>query len=126
MSSHIDGHSCLGHKQAGFRLSALKSSRKMRFTAEIEESCPDAWVKTGWGGANCRLARASLGVARIPFLQQGTEELINVSEQEMSGHPRDGEKMGKWGLVQEGIVPTDGDGEGNQKVRWSLLLRHHL
>lgn len=28
-------------------LSALKSSRKMRFTAEIEESCPDASVKTG-------------------------------------------------------------------------------
>lgn len=48
-------YSCLGHKQAGFRskcvmmtgLSALKSSRKMRFTAEIEESCPDASVKTG-------------------------------------------------------------------------------
>lgn len=69
----------------------------MRFTAEIEESCPDTWVKTGWGGANYRLARTNLGVARIPFLQQGTAELINVSEQETSGHPRGWGENGQMG-----------------------------
>lgn len=69
-------------------LSAPRSSRKMRFTAEIEETCPGTWVKTRWGGANYRLARASLSVARIPFLQQGTAELINIGEQEMSRHPK--------------------------------------
>lgn len=51
------------------------------------------------------------------------------------GIPGDGEKMGKWGLEQEGtnsraIVPTDGtmrgDLEESQKARWSLLLRQHL
>ena len=46
---------------------------------------------------NYILARASLDVARIPFLQQGTAELINVGEQEMSGNPRGWGETGQMG-----------------------------
>lgn len=107
----------------------------MRFTAEIEETCPGTWVKTRWGGANYRLARASLGVARIPFLQQGTAELINIGEQEMSRHPGGGGENGQMGSStgghkQQSSCPLmgtmRGDLEENQKVRWSLLLWQHL